>query len=271
MSLGTGNQRHCDITEIQVAQRYLNLLEEAKVKVTFFVSGLALVEEWNDLEPICRHPLVEVGGHNYYCFKPELFHRVWNKLSGSYNGPAWYQRWETAKTVRVIEQRCNTRTTSWRNHMYMHGPHTEACLKACGVRICSDGVEKNSTGPVLHPDGVYNFPINVMPDHEHIYHAERTPEWVDAWVARYNWSDDYGPESYDIEEWTDRVLDELKSHEENGILSNMLIHPITLYLCDKFKSFERILEFISTCSTVHMRDVLDRATAKQTEESISSE
>ena len=30
MSLRTGNQAHCDITEAQVAQRYLKMLEEAK-------------------------------------------------------------------------------------------------------------------------------------------------------------------------------------------------------------------------------------------------
>jgi len=263
MSLKTGNQEHCDITEIQVARRYLRMLEEANVKVTFFMTGKAVAEEWDDLKPICEHPLVEVGGHTYYCFKPELLHRISKKLLGSYNGPAWYQRWDIARTARIIRERSGAHIASWRNHMYMHGPHTEAALNACGMRICSDGVRKNSTGPERHSSGILNFPLNVMPDHEHLYHAERTPEWVAQWVERYHWADDYGSDSYYIEEWTDRVLEELKRHEEEGILSNMLIHPITLYLCDRLKSFERILEFIGACDTVHMRDVCRQADGKR--------
>ncbi|MFC1735278.1 polysaccharide deacetylase family protein [Candidatus Hydrogenedentota bacterium] len=259
MSLKTGNQEHCDITEIQVAQRYLKMLEEAKIKVTFFITGKAFAEEWDDLKPICEHPLVEVAGHTYYCFKPELWHRAWNKLAGSYNGPAWYQRWDIAKTARIISDRCGRDITCWRNHMYMHGPHTEESLKVCGLKICSDGVQKESTGPERHPSGILNFPLNVMPDHEHLYHAERNPEWVKRWVKRYDWSDDYGSESYYVEEWTERVLDELRQHEEAGIISNMLIHPITLYLCDRLKSFERILELVAGAGTVHMRGIFESA------------
>jgi len=258
-SLGTGNQAHCDTTEIRVAVRYLDMLAEAGVKVTFFVTGKCLAEEWDDLAPICRHPLVEVGGHNWSAFQPELLHRVWKKALGSYNGPLWFQRRDALKTLAIIRNRCGKTVQSWRNHMYMHGPHTEKALASCGIRVCSDGVVRASTGPVWHPAGLYNFPLNVMPDHEHLYHAERTPEWVAWWQKRYNWSDDYGPQSYYIEEWTDRVLDELRRHEEQGILSNMIIHPITLYLCDKFKSFRRILEFIAGCKTVHMAEACPAA------------
>ena len=53
-SLGTGNQRHCDISEIQVAARFLKLLEAYDVRMTFFVSGKAFAEEWGDLAPIAR-------------------------------------------------------------------------------------------------------------------------------------------------------------------------------------------------------------------------
>jgi hypothetical protein len=72
MSLKTGNQAHCDITEIQVAQRFLRLLDDANVKMTMFVSGRSFVEEWDDLHDICNSPLIELGGHNYNCFTPQL-------------------------------------------------------------------------------------------------------------------------------------------------------------------------------------------------------
>jgi len=254
-SLGTGNQRACPLTEIQVARRYLALLEEARVKVTFFVSGRSFLEEWADLARVCEHPLVEIGGHNFDCFKPAAPHRIWKKIGGCYNGPGWLQRRDSSRTLDIIEERTGRRPILWRNHMYMHGPGTERVLASCGIRLCSDGVRAAAMGPEWHPAGLYNFPLNVIPDHEHIYHAERTPAWVERWVRRYQWSDDFGPGSYPVEQWADIVLDNLVRNEERGAVSNMLIHPITLYLADGFKSFARILDFLARHQTVHMSDV----------------
>ena len=254
-SLGTGNQKHCDTTELKVAQRYLRMLNEANVKATFFISGKCFEEEWDDLKPICDSPLVEIGGHNYSCFQPEIIHRISKKLFGSFNGPTWLQRHDCLKTIKIIRNKTGKTIQCWRNHMYMHGPNTEKILADCGIKICSDGVQKSSNGLKWHPDGLYNFPLNIIPDHEHLYHAERTPEWVDWWINRYHWSDDFGPKSYYVEEWTEIVLDGLRKNEENKIISNMIIHPITLYLCDKFKSFQKILEFLHDHETIHISDL----------------
>jgi hypothetical protein len=258
-TLGTGNQAHCDLSEVQVAREYLGLLSEADIKVTFFVSGRTFDEEWVDLQPICDHPLVEIGGHNYSCFKPEWWHRFWNKAIGSYNGPRWYQRWDADRTKRAIRRRTGRDIELWRNHMYMHGPNTEEVLHQCGMTLCSDGVCRAARGPTLHPAGIYNFPLNVIPDHEHLYHAERTPEWVDRWVKRYNWSDDFGPNSYYVEEWTDIVIECLEENERRGAISNMIIHPITLYLCDRFRSLHRILDYLAAHETVHLSEALAKA------------
>lgn len=253
-SLRTGNQKACAISEIQVAQRYLKMLEEANVKVTFFITGKAFAEEWPDLKPICESPLASIQGHTYYCFKPDLWHRLWKKINGSYNGPEWFQRYDVKKTIAIIEKKTGKRITCWRNHMYMHGPFTDKILKECGLHICSDEVNVEAYAPYQAPDGLYHFPINIIPDHEHLYHAERTPEWVEKWVKRYNWSDSFGSRSYYIEEWTDLVLEGLKQNEQRSALSTMIIHPITLYLCDKFKSFEKILAYLSSRSTIHLTD-----------------
>lgn len=254
-SLGTGNQYHCDISEIQVAQRYMAMLREAGVKVTFFISGRAFDQQWDELQPICDDANVEIGGHNYSCFTPSWWHRFWNKTTGNYNGPMWYQERDTRRTIHAIKRRTGRTITSWRNHMYMHGPNTEQVLAKCGIRICSDGVRADATGPMWHPAGLFNFKINVIPDHEHIYHAERTRQWVYQWVQRYNWSDDYGSRSYPVEEWSEIALDCLHRNEERGAISNMLVHPITLYLSDRFKSFERILDYLSGQETVHLSEV----------------
>ena len=114
-SLGTGNQKACDISEIQVAQRYLAILEKHNLKCSFFVSGQAFAEEWIDLKPICEHPLIEIGGHNYSCVEPSILHRVWKKLTGNYNGPHYLERRDVRRCIEIVEQKCGQRITAWRN------------------------------------------------------------------------------------------------------------------------------------------------------------
>lgn len=261
MSLGTGNQKHSDISELKTAQLYLDILREAGVKVSFFVSGLCCVEEWTDLEPIARDPLVELGGHNYNCFQPELWHRVCNKLLGSYNGPRWYQDLDARRTIAAIRHRTGKSIRIWRNHMYMHGPHTEAVLAANGIALISDGVKKAAPGPTWDQRGLWSFPINIIPDHEHIYHAERTPEWVSWWQKRYNWSDDFGPDSYEVEEWADRVIAQVRENEAQGRISNLIIHPITMYLADGFASARRIIDYLATRECLHLTEVIPAGVA----------
>lgn len=255
-SLNTGNQQHCDISEIECAQIYNKMLRHANVKVTYFVSGKVFAEEWEDIKLICDSENVEIGGHNYDCFEHTLWHRVWNKLINSYNGPRWYQKRDVLKTAHIIKQKTNRDLIVWRNHMYMHGKNTESVLYDAGIKICSDGVKKNTNGLIKHSSGIFNFHLNIIPDHEHLIHAERTPEWIEQWQKRYNWSDDFGPESYYIDEWIEMVLQQLEENEKNGIISNLIIHPITLYLCDKFISFQRILDFLEQHETIFMSDLL---------------
>jgi peptidoglycan/xylan/chitin deacetylase (PgdA/CDA1 family) len=261
-TLRTGNQQHADDSEIRIAARFLRLLEERDLKMTFFISGRSFDEEWEDLVDIVDHPLVEFGGHNYSCFTPAIWHRFWNKAIGSYNGPRWYQRLDAQRTIRAIERRTGKIIRLWRNHMYMHGPYTEEVLSSCGIVCCSDGVQADASGPTQHPSGIWNFPLNVIPDHEHIYHAERTPEWVRRWQARYAWSDDFGPDSYYVDEWVDRVLECLARNEARGAVSNMIIHPITLYLADRFASVGRILDFLAEHRSLHVTEALDLGSAQ---------
>lgn len=254
-SLQTGNQKACDISEIQVARRFVELLEQHEVKATFFVTGQAFDEEWSDLKPICEHPLIETGGHTYACFEPSLLHRAWKKLAGNYNGPHFYEKRDVQRCIDSIEQRTGQKIESWRNHMYMHGPNSAKILAEAGIKICSDELDPQAQGARRHPAGLWSLPINVMPDHEHLYHAERTPAWVKWWQQRYNWSDPWGPDSYFVEEWTDRVIAQVRANRERSAISTLIIHPITLYLCDGFRSLARLLEVLAEQPSVHVSEV----------------
>lgn len=254
MSLRTGNQKACDCTELETAQRFLDMTAEAGVKVTFFVTGKCFAEEWDTLKPICEHPLTSIQGHNYSCYQPELFHRVWKKCTGNYMGPAVWEQRDILQTMEVIYQRTGKNITCWRNHQYMHGPNTDRLLKECGIEICSDGVQANVERPFKHESGLWHFPINVIPDHEHLYHAERTPAWVQWWIERYQWKDDFGSQSYFIEEWTEIVIEQLLEHRKKGSIANLIIHPITMYLCDGFRSYKRILQVLAESESLHMEE-----------------
>lgn len=145
--------------------------------------------------------------------------------------------------------------------MYMHGPNTEKVLYNLGIKVCSDGVKKDNFIPKQDVTGIYNLPINIIPDHEHIIHAERTPEWIEQWQKRYNWSDDFGPDSYYIDKWADMVITQLKDNEKHEKLSVMIIHPITMYLADEFEAVKRILDYIQTRETVFMGDLVQEEKA----------
>ena len=254
MSLKTGNQEHTDRTEASIACDFVARLNEHKAKITCFVTGKAFEEEWSEIKPMCESPNVEIGGHTYHCFMPELWHRGCKKLFGSYNGPKWQQNWDIAKTKRIIQSKANIDITSWRNHMYMHGPHTEELLMNNGIEVCCDGVSRDATGTQQHPTGLLNFPINIIPDHEHLYHAERTPEWVAQWIKRYNWSDDYGSESYYFDEWFKIFKSEIFQREKKGHVSHLLIHPITIYLCGGMNALNEVADFLGQFETTFVTE-----------------
>ena len=146
--------------------------------------------------------------------------------------------------------------------MYMHGPHTEELLVKNGIIVCCDSVKKDSVNPSKHHTGLYNLPLNIIPDHEHLYHAERTAEWVERWQQRYNWQDDYGSESYYFEQWLDIFKQGVLEREKAGITSQILIHPITIYLAAGVEGLHKIVEFLagfeSSFVTEYVQDYKDK-------------
>jgi peptidoglycan/xylan/chitin deacetylase (PgdA/CDA1 family) len=242
LSLNMSYIKYSDKTELQATQLFLKLLEKYNVKATMFLTGKCFTEEWEDAKPICNHPLVEIGGHNYYCFRPAILHEFWNKTFDNFNGPFWLQYHDIKKTVKCIYAKTGKKIISWRNHMLFHGPNTEKILSKLNLSLCADAVKASATGPEWHEDGIYNFPMNIIPDYDHLYHADRTEEWVN----RFRWGDDFGSDSYYIDEWSDIVLKQLQQKIDANVTVNMLVHPITMYICDKFANVERILQFVGS-------------------------
>ncbi len=254
-SLGTGNQKFSDRTEMQCAYDFFKKIEKYNLKATYFISGKSFLEDWgSELHEISSSSLIEIGGHNWDCFSNEMYHRVCNKLLNSYNGTKSFQERDCYKTQEIIFQKTGKHLSSWRNHMYMHGKYTDQVLREAGIFFCSDGVKSGELSPSVSLGGYQNIPINIIPDHEHIYHAERTPLYVKNWVKRYDWKDDFGSDSYYINEWGNIMLNQVLDNERNGRDSLLIIHPITMYLADKYNFIDLFMNRISELQTSNISE-----------------
>lgn len=253
MSLKTSDQKRLvGTTEAKIAEEFIRLAQDRDIKLTCFLTGKLVEEE--PTKSFKSFDNLEIGGHTYNAFKPEIFHRISKKLIGSYCGPKWYQKRDIRKTVEIIRKRMGIGISSWRNHAYFSDRNTLLLLQECGIKILSDGTSKGQVLPILDKSGVYTFPINILPDHEHLFHSDRTPETVKKWVKRYNWSDVFTEKSYSVNEWYEIVKEQIKEREQNGEISVAIIHPICLYLCDGNKTILKLLDFFKEFETIYLKE-----------------
>jgi len=228
MSLETRDQEYMDRTEVEAAIEYAEVAAEYDVPVTLFVTGKAAEEEPERVKRLAVMENVEIGGHNYWAFDT-LIHKGWRGVTGSWNGPRPFQRWEIRKTIETFEELGSI--TSWRDHAYRHDRHTAALLSEAGITHFSDAVEPD--GEVREEDGLTVVPINTPPDHEHVYHAFRTPEFV----AENDFEGPFGEDSVEVEEWVEWVLGRVS--EQDGV-TTILAHPACMWLADDFRGFESV-------------------------------
>jgi len=232
MSLETRDQEYMDQTEVEAAIEYAQIAGEYDVPVTLFVTGKAAKEEPERVKKLAAMDHVEIGGHNYWAFDT-LIHKGWRAVTGSWNGPRPFQRWEIRKAIKEFEE-LGIEITSWRNHAYRHDEHTAKLLSEAGITHFSDAVEPD--GKVRKDDEMTVVPINTPPDHEYVYHAFRTPEFVEE----SGFEGPFGTESVEVEEWVERVLERVS--EQSGV-TTVLAHPACMWLADNLRGFRRICEY----------------------------
>lgn len=232
MSLQTRDQAYMDTTEIEASLEYARLAEEYDHPVTLFLTGKTVVEEPKRAERLAKMNHVEVGGHNYYAFNTPI-HKASRGLLGTWNGPRLFQSWEVSRTVATLTD-LGGKVRSWRDHAYRHDSNTPTLLREHGITHFSDVVEPE--GDVRETDDLTIVPVNTHPDHEHVYHAFRTP----SFVAESDFEGPFGDESYDVDGWCDRVLNRIDSHVEHGRVATVLAHPACMHLADGLETFERL-------------------------------
>jgi hypothetical protein len=100
--------------------------------------------------------------------------------------------------------------------------------------------------------------MNVLPDHDHLFHAHRDGRFVEKAKARGYGRDDFGCESYKIEQWREMVKQQVTRIEQSRGVATILMHPVCQFLADGFQTAERLMEFFSQYETVWARDLLEK-------------
>ena len=249
-------------SEVAIATRYLRLVEEWGLKVTFYTTGKTLSEEWEIFEPIARSPRVEIGGHTYAGLPRTLRSRLRGALTGvpgvshgDSHGSYRRQRRDVERMVAVVRERTGRPLLSWRSHGLVRDDDTYRILHDLGIRYISDELDWNKRRPERLPEGLISHPINVIMDHDHIYHAHRTPQYVERQKRNWGFSDDPTTESYPIEEWGRIVEGQVRDIEAAGGLATVLMHPLCMYVADRFNTARRLLEFFSRYRTIWASEV----------------
>lgn len=245
------------LTEIQITGWYLKLLEKYDVKSTLYICGRSFTEEWEDLEPIAAHPLVEVGGHMFNARFPRECFDAYGEPTGLWNGPRWYQEWDIRRNVEVVRDAMACDIVSWRNHSYKVDANSHELFAANGLKLVSDAVKADNLWPERIAHGLISHPMNVIPDHDHLYHAHRTHEYVERINKLEYGADDFGAVSYTINEWGELVLQQAQRIDARGGIVTILAHPLCMYLADRFKTLERLLEYVGSRKNIWAREIIN--------------
>jgi len=240
----TRDQSYMDRTEVEAAIEYAEIAAEYDVPVTLFVTGKAAVEEPERVERLAAMGNVEIGGHNYWAFDT-LIHSGWRALEkvtggkiGSWNGPHSFQRFEIRRTIESLSE-CGADVKSWRDHAYRHDKYTLELLVEAGIKHFSDTIGPEES--IRQENEMTVVPVNTPPDHEHVYHAFRTPESE----AVEQFEGPFGGESVFVEEWVECVLDRIEVLQDDSRVATVLAHPACLWLTDEFDGFESLLSAIA--------------------------
>lgn len=243
-SFDNDEQSYLEKSELQTALTYQEIIDSYGFQNTLFVTGKAIDEEPDIAKKLAMSSGLEFGGHTWAAFRPRIVHRLFGFLGDPY-GPRPFQSWDVRRTCNKIKSITGNQVRSWRTHAYLSTATTRHVLKKEGIRLISDTVTPTKREPTTtDTEGVLSLPINTLPDHEHIYHGSRTPAAVDT--KNEDWSDEFTSESFGINEWLERVKEQIREIERQNGVATILAHPSCMAIADDFDAFERLCSWIDS-------------------------
>jgi hypothetical protein len=181
----------------------------------------------------------------------------YGRRTGNWNGPRSYQAWDIRRSLEACERMTGWRPIAWRAHSYKVDPNTYPLLAEMGVRVVSDQIEADNIWPKHIQSGLISHPMNVIPDHDHLYHAHRTQEFVERARRTGYGADEFGTDSYTIQQWGELVLKQAQAIEAKDGLVTVLAHPICMYLSDGFETLETLLQYFATRQSIWAREIVE--------------
>ncbi|MCP4157007.1 MAG: hypothetical protein GY757_55355 [bacterium] len=251
MGLKTRDQRYINGTELDSALKFLAIAENYGIKTTLFFTGKLFVEEKEGVKKLLKFKNLEIGGHNYYAFKPRLPFKIVNKLTGLKNGPYIFQNSEVKKTVETINRIIGIRIRSWRNHGYRNDRNTREILAKNGISYYSDEVTPAKANPYKE-EGLTIIPVNVLPDHDYIYHGPQKKGYFDEGILK---AGPFATGAMTVEQWLEVVKKQVEKIIETGGTATILAHPACMEIADNFLSFEKLCRFLGEYETVFMKEI----------------
>jgi hypothetical protein len=222
-------------SEVRICERYLESANKHSVCPTLFFTGLAVEREADFISSLVERYRFEVGGHTYTANHRRRLLGLSRRLLGLANGPYWLQRRDMLATMRCIKERLGLSVVSWRNHAYRMDRNTYRVAAEVGIHQVSNRVT-GLNGTIRQVEGILEVPINTVPDHESLGH-------------------DYHPRMFhSVQDWVDRVLQQIEYHQEHGLPSIILAHPLCMFVEDRLAAFERLCAVIGKESPGQLRE-----------------
>ncbi|PIN99959.1 hypothetical protein COT72_03945 [archaeon CG10_big_fil_rev_8_21_14_0_10_43_11] len=249
--INSKEQQICDKTEQELAITYTEIARKNGLKITLFLTGKCAKDK-EFIQTLQNFENLEIGGHTYSAFRPTILYKFMKKMSGKTYGPYFNQALDISWTIKAFKKR-GVDITSWRTHAYASDANTVKILQEQGIKVISDIVKPN-----IEPkeeNGVMILPINVLPDHEHLYHGFRTKTVVTNFL-KTGWTDSFTNKSFSGDQWLKQVKEQIRENEKQGIVSTLIVHPQCMYNLNKFSTFKQLCKTLKGYGTSNARDII---------------
>ncbi|MDH5562557.1 MAG: polysaccharide deacetylase family protein [Nitrospirota bacterium] len=232
-------------SEVELAEKYVNIAAGYGIRMTLFFTGKACLEEPRGVKRLAEMPLCEIGGHTFAAFR-DPWSRIYRKIYRNPWGSPAHQQRDIVKTINSIQSVIGRRISVWRNHSYINTVDTPKFLETAAIRWVSDEVNplKQSWEP-LSP-ALNSLPINVRPDHEHLLHGKYQPGKAKPSQLKGRVS---------IAEWVEQVKTDVQAISAGGGIATILAHPLCMEVADGMVAFEELCRFLQSFPTCWVSEV----------------
>lgn len=243
---GDSDQQHYSGSEFEAAIEYVDIAQSYGIDVTLFLTGVVAEENAQQVRALHNTDGVEIGGHTWNAFRPQWLHYgMFSRILGNPYGPKLYQSRDINRTLQTLADLLEDPIRSWRTHAYGSNDATYDILSSTSVEYVSDRLAPERNGPFEYDRyDLTEYPINVITDHEHLFHGSRTQDSVTQ-LQESGWSDPFGSESYPVAEWKEKVLTKIEEINRTAGVATTLIHPGCMKAVDDLDVFEDICVLVA--------------------------